>query len=364
MQVAYLRSIAEGVRAAGGDVARWLARSGLSEAGLAAAAVEVDFERFEELIRNAYAMTRQPALGLLVGQQMVVASHGMVGFAAMSSQTVREGLELIARFTRIRTSMISMAIERSPGGLRLRFEQNRALGVLYRPILEAILLSISNELGPFSGGACRVRSAAFSFEAPGYEALARRLFGCEVRYGASWTGLEVPPEGLDAPLRTADPSALKEAARLCEQELERLTSGESTGSRVRRVLSGEGTRFPSLQSTARALHLTPRTLHRRLLAEGTSYRALREEVRRALALEHVRSGHLSVKEIAHRLGYSDVANFRRAFKRWEDAPPSAFRSSWPPGEPELDGPPPSRGEHGDPRPSGSLRSTQTESKAP
>lgn len=330
MQVPYLRFIAEGVRAAGGDVARWLGRSGLTEDELASAPVEVDAARFAALIGDAYALTGQPALGLFVGQRLVLASHGMVGFAAMSSRTVREGLELIARFTRLRTSLISMVIERTASGIRVRFEENRPLEALARPVLEAIVLSVAKELGPFSGGACRVDRVAFSFAEPDYAALARRLFGCEVHYGASWTGLEVPLQGLDAPLTTGDPEALMEAARICERELERVTASTSMGSRVRQLLMKEEGRFPSLPSTARSLRLTPRTLHRRLEAEGTSYGAILDDARHALAVEHVRAGRLSVKEIAHRLGYSDVANFRRAFKRWEAAPPSALRPPAPP----------------------------------
>lgn len=329
MQAPYLRSIAEGVRAAGGDVAQWLGRSGLTEAELASASVQVDAAQFAALIDDAYALTGQPALGLLVGQRLVVASHGMVGFAAMSSRTVREGLELIARFTRLRTSMFSMVIERAASGIRVRFEENRPLGALARPVLEAIVFSVANELGPFSGGACRVHRVAFSFEAPEYAALARKLFGCEVDYGASWTGLEVPPEGLDAPLTTADPEALMATARICERELEEVMASASMRSRVRQLLLNEEGRFPSLSSTARVLRLSPRTLHRRLDAEGTSFGAVLDDVRHALAVEHLRAGRLSVKEVALRLGYTDVANFRRAFKRWEDVPPSAFRSPSP-----------------------------------
>jgi len=151
-----------------------------------------------------------------------------------------------------------------------------------------------------------------------------------VHYGASWTGLEVPLQGLDAPLTTGDPEALMEAARICERELERVTARASMGSRVRQLLLKEEGHFPSLPSTARSLRLTPRTLHRRLEAEGTSYGALLDDARHALAVEHLRAGRLSVKELAHRLGYSDVANFRRAFKRWEAAPPSALRPPAPP----------------------------------
>ena len=98
------------------------------------------------------------------------------------------------------------------------------------------------------------------------------------------------------------------------------------GAQVRRVLLEKQNGFPSLQVTARLFHMTPRTLHRRLVEEGTSYRELLDGVRRMLAVEHVKSGRLGMDEIAYRLGYTDLANFRRAFKRWEGVAPSVYRA--------------------------------------
>jgi AraC-like DNA-binding protein len=65
-------------------------------------------------------------------------------------------------------------------------------------------------------------------------------------------------------------------------------------------------------------------LHRRLLDEGTSYRQLLEEVRHTLAIEHLKAGRFSFEEIAFVLGYTDLANFRRAFRRWEKQSPSEY----------------------------------------
>jgi AraC-like DNA-binding protein len=312
----YFRYVAEGLRGTGVDVDCWLLSCGLTEAQLASASFELDFQTFEKLIRNSLAMTSEAATGLFVGRHLGANSHGIVGFAAMCCRTVREGLELIARFARLRTTMLSISIQGTARGVRMCFEESFPLGEIRRPVLEAVVLGIESAVA--SVGACRARAVAFSFPEPGYAALAREMFGCEVRYGDSWTGFEIAEEALDAPLRTADGEAFREAELLCKRELEKLAQDESTASRVRRALL-DG--FPSLPSTARMLHLTPRTLHRRLLDEGTSFRALLDDVRHTVAVEQMRSKRFSLKEIAYQLGYSDLANFRRAFRRWQPAFP-------------------------------------------
>ena len=84
--------------------------------------------------------------------------------------------------------------------------------------------------------------------------------------------------------------------------------------------------FPSLAVTARLFHMTPRTLHRRLQQEGSSFQDILEQIRHTLALEHLKANRLSIQEIAYALGYTDIANFRRAFKRWQGMPPSEYRN--------------------------------------
>jgi AraC-like DNA-binding protein len=78
--------------------------------------------------------------------------------------------------------------------------------------------------------------------------------------------------------------------------------------------------MPSLSAAARLLHVHPRTLHRRLVAEGTSYRNLVDEVRATLAREYATEPGWTVPEIALALGYGDPANFRRARRRWRAGP--------------------------------------------
>jgi AraC-like DNA-binding protein len=80
-----------------------------------------------------------------------------------------------------------------------------------------------------------------------------------------------------------------------------------------------------LDAVARRLKIPPRTLRRRLHEEGTSYRALLDELRMQVSLRYLRETQLTVEEIAAALGFSDAAGFRRAFRRWTRRTPIAFR---------------------------------------
>jgi AraC-like DNA-binding protein len=325
--VQYVRQIADQLGGMGVDLDRWLGQSRLSREKLDDPSLSIAYPTFRRLTLDALSQSSEPALGLLVGERLHASSHGMLGYAALSSGTIRQTLQLVERYAPLRTSLISISHTVHAGEVRVVFSETRPLGDLQRPVLEAVMLSIKNVMDTISGGIFQARTVAFPFDAPDYAALARELFRCDVKYGQSWAGTVLPEEVLDVPLRMADPEAFREAALICQRELDKLTQNQSMAARVRRLLLEKQNGFPSLQVTARMFHLTPRTLHRRLVDEGTSFHELLEDVRHTLAVEHVKSGRLSIEEIAYMLGYSDLANFRRAFRRWESVPPSAYRAA-------------------------------------
>ncbi len=326
MPAAYLRQVAEHVRAAGVDVARWLARAGLAPETLADTAQDLPIATFQQLILDAMELAREPALGLFVGQRLEVQTHGALGYAASSSGSMRQALGILEAFTRTRFALVDVTVEEGRTDVRLRFRETLPLGALQRPVLEAVIVATKQLLAAISMGACRFTSVAFPFPVPPYRSLATQLFGCPVKYGAAWAGLILPRALLDLPLRAADPIALAEAVKICERERERSASNQTFVGRVQRVLLERQHGFPSLEVTARMLRLTPRTLHRRLVDEGTTFREVLEDVRHRLAVEHLKVPRFSLEEIAYTLGYTDFANFRRAFKRWEGMSPTAYRA--------------------------------------
>ncbi|MEM9695817.1 MAG: AraC family transcriptional regulator ligand-binding domain-containing protein [Myxococcota bacterium] len=324
---AYIELVADHLASMGVDVRSWLGTYGLTEAVVSEANLSLPVETWGRLLLDARTLAREPALGLFIGERLVVRTHGFLGYAAMSSRTVLDMVDVLERFTTTRISGVALRREMAGDELQLRLEELIALGPIRPFLFEAVALSLKNILAAVTMGACPIASAYFLEPEPEYADLARDILGCEVHYGSAWAGVSIPRVKAELRLKMADPHAFQEAAEICQRQLDELERKQTMATRVERLLLESRHGFPPLASTARRLHLTPRTLHRRLEQEGTSYRALLDGVRFRLACEYLARGGTRVEEIAYMLGYSDPSNFRRAFKRWAKVTPLAYREA-------------------------------------
>jgi AraC-like DNA-binding protein len=96
--------------------------------------------------------------------------------------------------------------------------------------------------------------------------------------------------------------------------------------RVLALLTSTGGQYPGLDTAAERLHLSARTLKRRLAEESTTFGDLLDEVRKRDSVQLLLNADRAIDEIAARVGYADPANFRRAFKRWTGVSPSEYRA--------------------------------------
>jgi AraC-like DNA-binding protein len=324
--IQYVRQIADLLADMGIDLEQWLGCAGLNDAVLADANWSVTYEEYQCLISNAIKMSSEPALGLLVGERLRITSHGMLGFAAMNCASLRQAILLFEDFVQLRFSLISIHLEVVDNEAQVHFAVTQPLAELEIPVIEAVVLAVKNLLDHISMGLCQISRVNFANADPGYGELATDLFKCQVHYEQAWDGFVLPLEVIDEPLDAADPASFDEAARICQHELEKRDAQISLSTSVRRLMLDKQSGFPSLSVTARLFHMTPRTLHRRLKEEGTSYQTILDEERHRLALQYLQNSKCSIQEIAFNLGYTDPANFRRAFKRWEKMTPSEYVS--------------------------------------
>jgi len=327
LAVPYVRLIADQLGRMGVSLPHWLGLSGISREELAHEDFTLDLSVFRSLSLDARRMSDEPALGLRVGEAMGVQAHGALGFAAMNSRTIREVLTLVQRYLGLRIAMVSLHLEEGKDHARVVLRELLPLMDVREMALEGVACAVRNLLGDVSMGACQVKSVSFGFADPGYAPLAQTLLRAPVRYGQSWTGLSLSQRMLDLPLKMSDPQAFRLAKDHCSRSLLQVENRRNWEARVQRVLLNSRVGFPSLDETARRLRVTPRTLHRRLVVEQTSFRAILDNIRHRSALEQLTDGDASIEEVAYILGYSDPANFRRAFRRWTGGPPSAVRGN-------------------------------------
>ena len=117
------------------------------------------------------------------------------------------------------------------------------------------------------------------------------------------------------------------AQEMCRRMLEQVpVTARSTSDRVRSLLLSKTPGSVTETDVASAMFISKRTLARRLGAEGSSYRQVREQLLSELARRHLRESALSVEAVATLLGYNDAAAFRKAFRRWYNQSPKAFRA--------------------------------------
>jgi len=144
----------------------------------------------------------------------------------------------------------------------------------------------------------------------------------ELATGRAQTVVTIDRALLSQPLPQAEETTRTACEQQCMTLLQARTARTGIAQQVRARLLEDPRHMPSMTQLARELNLDTRTLHRRLAAEDTSYRGLREELLETLATELLQTAQLTIGEVAYRLGYSDPVAFTHAFTRWTGTPPS------------------------------------------
>lgn len=171
------------------------------------------------------------------------------------------------------------------------------------------------------------REVLFQHERPAKQSEHERVFGTRVRFGAERSALVFDSRWLEAPLVTADPKLAAILEPGARAEIERLGTRNDSGLAQARHALYELVRTgaPTLETLARRLAVSPRTLQRELADLGTSFRDLLGETQSDVAGRLLLDPTLSVAEIAALLGFSEVAAFHRSFKRFTGRTPKQYR---------------------------------------
>ena len=319
---AYVRDVIE-------LVARWNVPAAPLVAGLPVRldalndpATRVPIEVCAVMVERARRLSGQPALALYVGWQMRLSSHGFLGFAAMTAGTLREGIELAVRFASTRTTAVGLALYVEGDTASVVIEERAPLGGLREFAVLSLVVGLW-QLGQGLTGRNLTGIAEVSFPAPAY--IATVPFASEmIRFARPANRLVFAAALLDTPFKTADPVATQLARAQCERELAAIVDA-GFAARVRAAIDAHHDGVPGVGEVARDQHVSTRTLKRKLAERGTTFSAILEDLRRQRALLLLDNLELSIGEVATRLGYNQLPNFTRAFRKWTGMTPAAYR---------------------------------------
>jgi AraC-like DNA-binding protein len=276
------------------------------------------------LLETAVKLTGDPTLAIRLGQQVGIGSYGAFGFALMSCASLREAVALLLRYGQVFFQPRWVSIEHE-GGLLMR--ANIAWGnATQRQLVTELLFSQFSKVGStLYRNNVKGAEVRLSYSRPPHSAYYKTAFPGPVAFDCEQTEVFLSARLLDTPVKTANRTEHVVFHQQCEVMLRGLNSVEQTTAAVRQLLIQSAGDFLDIAQVAESLHVSERTLRRRLKNESTSFRATVEEVRDLLAREYLAETKLTVAEIAHLLDYSETVNFRRAFVRWNAITPSQYR---------------------------------------
>ncbi|KVE36072.1 AraC family transcriptional regulator [Burkholderia sp. BDU5] len=306
-----------------------LANTGVTRAKLEEPDARITPLQQAAIVFNLLGKTNDPSIAIEIGLRSSLTKSGMIGFGLMSCATLGEAIQLGIRYLPTRVPFFSIRLTELEHTVQIDILEAFPLGRLRQFAVENFMVETAilfNSLLTPSHDRTMKANAELCFEwlEPPYFARYRdRLPRCH--FDAPANQIRCEAALLDEPIKTANAQTAQMIVQQCEAELARLGYAESIVERVRNLLIRGSDGYPSLDALARELHLSERTLKRKLSDYGTTYSALLDEIRLRDALRLLEGTQLTVEEIAVRVGYTDRANFSRAFRRWTGASPSSRR---------------------------------------
>jgi AraC-like DNA-binding protein len=279
------------------------------------------------LWREATRLTGDDCLGLHMAESLPIAAHGALGFAVRGSATLGDAYQRVARFVHLARQGVGLQLARDGALVWLRHVPPAGEPPPSRHSVEwfmANLLMIARRGGD---PASRPRAVRFRHPAPTRTDEHRRFFGPGVRFSQAEDELALDAALLAQPQREAEPALADLLDQHLEAALANLPAESGLLARVRRGVVEElrQGREPALETLARRLHMSPRSLQRRLREEHTTLQALLARLRADLAVRYLGEADQSISEVAFLLGFSEMSTFHRAFKRWTGVTPAAYR---------------------------------------
>jgi len=301
-----------------------LRRAGLPQGLADQPRVLLSTEELFALWRAIGEVASSPAIGLQLGTEDRTERFHPIGLVALSSENFGAAIDQMARYKQL-TCPEEIVQRKNEKEWSIEFHWLLAEDV-EPPVLIECAFSWLVSIGRHGTGT-RLSPLRVEFVQPrSHVKTIERHLGCPVEPGASRNAIVFRASDAQKPFVTRNAELLAMLAPQFEEELKRENAAENFVERVRIAVQQKLTgRRPTIDDIADALHVSSRTLQRRLQDEGSSFQRVLDEARHQLARHYLNNSYLELNEAAYLLGYEDGNSFVRAFRTWEGVPPARWR---------------------------------------
>lgn len=286
----------------------------------------VSIRQVQALWREVVLATGDPNIALKLGEMINPVAVGVLAYVMMHSPTLGRAFEKLCQYQNIVCDGIQTTGHRSGTQFVLSL-QLRSPDIIYPEYAVNSELSIyQSAIRAMTGLTISALEIRFSYPRPADTRDHERVFApARLVFDAPETAMVLDAALLDMPVLNASPSLFVLFEQHADDLLQRLRT-PTLSSRVRTeivaLMKGEE---PTLATIADRLAMGVRTLQLHLKDEGTSYQQLLDDIRKDLALRHLREANLSTTDIAYLLGFAEPSVFFRSFKKWTGQTPGAYR---------------------------------------
>jgi len=306
---------------------RVLRASGIVSAHLAMPAVRISREQFATMYRLLVIELHDEMPGLFA-RPLRPGTMRLLCTGLLDARTIGAALRRYIRFHGIVLDDFSFALERGPDVARLLLKTHPGYAAPTALAQQLLFKFLHSLLSWLAGHTAPVVRLQFAFPPPPHFYEHMYLYPGPVYFGQAVSAICFPAHFLDVPLVRRSKEDVREFVRRAPAGwLFAPTTEPSVSRRVRDYLERHAAGPSDIESAAQALNYSVRTLCRRLETEGTSFRAIKDELRRDLAVERLTKTRQPIAAIAYELGFEDATAFYRAFKHWTGRTPGAYRRS-------------------------------------
>lgn len=310
------------------DAAKVMRNAGVDLAQIKDPTARLDPATHHKIVADAVEITEDPAFGLRFSDFVHPTTFHALGFALLSSSTLRSFCQRWVRYHSFITTTGDVSIDETGATPMLVFpsQMPRPDSTVGRVMIDGQIATVLKLIRFMYRPDYRpVRVDLVSAKIPGTEAVYEQYLGPDVQYSQKRNSIYFEQQDLEARLPAANAELARQNDEAVLNFLARLDRANVVAQAHAKLIELLPSGDCSKAKVASALNMSVRTLHNRLADSDTTYQQLLDSTRRELAEQYMRQPNISVSEVAYLLGFSDCSNFSRAFHRWTGQSPSDFR---------------------------------------